>query len=123
MTVKFKVMTEPCFCPVDSSSLLLVCTLGCSAESRPHVHYLMCIFHTSSSETFQNCTNSLVHVEEDVSAAVTVSLDASLLRARHVQVVVRQPRLLLHVIHVADVVTWEGSNVHLMVNRSSLWCT
>lgn len=35
--------------------------------------------------------NSLVHVEEDVSTAVSVSLDSCFLCARHVQVIVGQP--------------------------------
>lgn len=44
-----------------------------------------------------------MHVEEDVSTAVAVPLHRGLLRARHFQVVVGQPRLLLHVVDVTDV--------------------
>lgn len=50
--------------------------------------------------------HSLVHVEEDVSATVTVSLDGCFLRARHIQVIVGQPRLFLHVVHVTDVMPY-----------------
>lgn len=47
-----------------------------------------------------------MHVEEDVSATVTVSLDSCFLRARHVQVIVGQPRMFLHVVHVTDVMAY-----------------
>lgn len=47
-----------------------------------------------------------MHIEEDVSTAIAVSLDSGFLRARNVQVVVRQPRLLLHVEHITDVMTY-----------------
>lgn len=58
--------------------------------------------------------DSLVHVKEDVAATVAVSLDSRFLRARHVQVVVGQPRLLLHVVHVADVMAcgWRRNHIH-----------
>lgn len=49
-----------------------------------------------------------MHVEEDVSAAVTVSLHSRFLCAGHVQVVVGQPRLLLHVVHVTDIMAYGG---------------
>lgn len=57
------------------------------------------------SATVKSHEHTLVHVEEDVTAAVAVSLHGRLLRARHVQVVVGQPRLFLHVEDVADVMT------------------
>lgn len=50
-----------------------------------------------------------MHVEEDVSAAVAVPLHGGLLRAHHVQIVVGQPRLLLHIVDVADVMSRGGA--------------
>lgn len=49
-----------------------------------------------------------MHIEEDVAAAIAVSLDGRFLCARHIQVIVGQPRLLLHVVHITDVMTWDG---------------
>lgn len=46
-----------------------------------------------------------MHVEEYITTAITVPLNDSFLRLWHVQVIVRQPGLLLHVIHVTDVMT------------------
>lgn len=57
---------------------------------------------------WQNSAHSLVHVEKDVTTAVAVSLHCSFLRTRHVQVVVGQPRLFLHVIHVTDIMAYGG---------------
>lgn len=61
--------------------------------------------------------NSLVHVEEDVSTAVTIPPDSCLLCAWNIQVVVGQPCLLFHVVHITDVVSYgKGTQVRIGIN-------
>lgn len=71
----------------------------------------MFTYHKFHSDNFRYLSsthysdNPLVHVEEYITTAITVPLNNSFLRLWYLQVVVRQPRLLLHVIHIADVMT------------------
>ena len=76
------------------------------SRTYPMQHFLFNTGKLGGSRRQVEREHSLLHVEEDVATAVSVALDSRLLRAGDVQVVVGQPRLLLHVEHVADVVTW-----------------
>lgn len=69
-----------------------------------------CLNPTWHTSTRTSCNDKpkydwLVHVKEDVSAPVTISLDAGLLCAGHIQIIVREPRLFLHVIDITDVMS------------------
>lgn len=73
--------------------LILDCIFVLNMEARSNHEWTQC---NAKSEVMcligsPETRNSLVHVEEDVSAAVAVSLDSCFLRARHIQVVVGQP--------------------------------
>jgi hypothetical protein len=46
-----------------------------------------------------------VHIEEDIAAAISITLHGSLLDFRDLQVIVSEPCLFLNVIHITNVMT------------------
>lgn len=48
----------------------------------------------------------LVHIEENIAAAISITLHGSLLDFRDLQVIVSEPCLFLNVIHITNVMTW-----------------
>lgn len=62
----------------------------------------------------------LVHVEKDVSAPVTISLNCGLLCAGDVQVIVCEPGLFLHVINITNIMPYRRKEKQRMMSLTVL---